>query len=317
MKIRTNIDLSDVSKASMIARRIPIPKSFMTFEMSPEKAHIFANKYAIKKKLIVSEEEIYVEEFRIDSPMTKYVQGGLDSRDGMITSWTKNIGKSISLENILIPDIIIGTLIEGMNIDAYIEKVEANIVTNRTLLEVVTKEIQDFDAHAPQRAMAKQIYDSEQEKLRVEKETKEAEERTIQEAVKAKEKEAIEEAKKKRIAWAQDHGSDRLLKGLLHGHTCKKLYETELGESLIANSDYEYDQENKVEEKGRSCPSLAALEEVERIEKTEGLSASAVWLPEGLTELHKDPEEYNEPESGCEAVKIDVKGTAGYWYKTF
>lgn len=317
MKIRTNIDLGDASKASMIANRISIPKPFMTFEMSPEKAHIFANKYTSKHKLIVSEEEIYVEEFRIDSPMTKYVQGGIDSRDGMITSWTKKVGESIGLANILVPDIVAGTLIDGMNIDAYIEKIEERIITNQTLLEEVTKEIQDFDTHAPQRASAKQIYDIEQEKLRVEKETREIEERTVQEAIKAKEKEATEEARKKQIAWAQEHGSDRLRKGLEHGHACKKLYETELGENLIADSEYEYDRENKVEEKGRSCPSLMALEEVERIEKIEGLSASVVWLPEGLTEIHKDPEEYNEPESGCEAVMIDVKGTAGYWYKTF
>lgn len=142
-------------------------------------------------------------------------------------------------------------------------------------------------------------------------------EKTKAEAEKAKQATEAEIKQKEMIAWAQEHGSDRLRKGLEHGYTCKKLYETELGEYLIQDNEYEYDRDSKVEDKDRSCPSLEALEEVERIEKIEGLSASVVWLPEGLSEIHKDPEGYSESESDCEAVRIDVKGTAGYWYKTF
>ena len=145
----------------------------------------------------------------------------------------------------------------------------------------------------------------------------EAEEKAKAEEEKKKQAAEAEAKHKQRIAWAQEHGSERLRKGLEQGYACNKLYETELGEFLIADGEYEYDRDNKVEEKDRSCPSLDALNEIERIDQIDGLSAKVVWLPEGLGELHRDPDKYFEPESGREAVRIDVKGTAGYWFKNF
>lgn len=161
----------------------------------------------------------------------------------------------------------------------------------------------------------KEAYRIRKEKEAVEKAEKDAAEAKTKAEQAKEEGEAEEKRRLERLEWAKHRGSDRLLKGLQHGHRCVKLYETEFGEYLIQDSDYVYDRDNKVETKNRSCPSLEALEEVERIEKIEGLSASVVWLPDGIWELHKD--ESCEPDSGCEAVSVDVKGTYGYWYKTF
>ncbi len=130
-----------------------------------------------------------------------------------------------------------------------------------------------------------------------------------------KDAEYKESRRLERLAWAQQHGSDRLRKGLEHGHACTKLYETEFGRHLIGDGGYVYDRDGRVETKDRSCPSIEALEEAEHIEKTKGLSVSIVWLPEGTWELHKD--ETCEPDAGCEAVRVDVRDTAGYWYKMF
>jgi len=161
----------------------------------------------------------------------------------------------------------------------------------------------------------KEAYRIRKEKEAVEKAEKEAAEAITKAEQAIKDAEVEEKLRADRLEWAKKHGSDRLLKGFQHGHRCVKLYESELGEYLIQDSDYLYDRDNNVETKNRSCPSLKALEEVERIEKIEGLSAAAVWLPEGTWALYKD--ESCEPDSGCEAVSIDVKNTRGYWYKTF
>jgi hypothetical protein len=199
----------------------------------------------------------------------------------------------------------------------YLEKMEGQMAENQNRYDEMQAQIADFPNHAPQREAAKQAYEAEQGKLRLEKEATDAAEKATKYMEATKASEEKEKKRLERLAWAQEHGSERLRKGLEHNHNCGKLFETEFGEHLIQDNDYEYDREAKVENKDRSCPSLVSLEEVERIEKIEGLFASVVWLPEGLTELHKDPEEYNEPESGCEAARIDVKGTAGYWYKKY
>ncbi len=157
---------------------------------------------------------------------------------------------------------------------------------------------------------------TERENKEKEKAEKEAQELAKKEAEAAKiaaEKEARRQA---RLIWAREHGSVRLLKGLEQGYNCIKLYETELGTFLLGD-EYEYDRDNRVDDKDHACPPLEALEEVERLQGVEGVDPDIVWLPQGLSELHNDPDDYNEPESGCGAVRVDVKGTQGYWYRKF
>jgi len=317
MKIETNVEIGEQSKAAMIANKVPIPKLFLTFEMSAEKAHIFASAYASYRKLIVSEQTIYAEDFRIVAPETKKVQYGIDHKDGYISSWKQEVGKTIHLANVLRPDIISGVLTEGMNIDIYLEKIEAQITENQKLFDKAQAELAEFEAHAPQREQAKQAYEAEQARANAEREAKEKAEREAKEAEKAKINAEKEAKRLARLEWAKEYGSEHLQKGLEQGYDCIKQYDIELGEYLIKDSAYEYDRENLVDTKDRSCPSLDALCEAERINEIEGLAATIVWLPDGLYELHKDPDEYSEPENGCEAVSVDVKGTSGYWYKTF
>ncbi len=233
--------------------------------------------------------------------------------DGSISSTEK---AQLDMEYIDLEEIAINKMIAEQTFTVNIDKEIADARAKNRIFsdEEIKNALQEGQERCDE---YKRQYQKKIEEEKTEREAKQAKEEVKANEEKAKQAAEAEIKQKEMLAWAQEHGSDRLRKGLEHGHACKKLYETELGEHLIQDNGYEYDRENKIEEKDRSCPSLAALEEVERIEKIEGLSASVVWLPEGLTELHKDPEEYYEPESGCEAVKVDVKGTAGYWYKTF
>lgn len=317
MKIRTEIRISNQSKAAMVANGIPIPESNMTFEMSTAKAHIFASPHARFNELLVTPEEIYTTEFYINNIETKYIAGGIDSKDGYITAYTTWVGTVIRLQDTLVEAIISGELKEGDSIDTYLEKVEEQMTENQRLYDQMQAQIAEFPAHAPQREAARKTYEAEQEKLRREKEAEDAKELARKADESRKVMEEKERRRQERLTWAREHGSERLRKGLEQEHTCIKLYEIELGEHLIADRDYEYDRENMVDEKNRSCPSLKALEEVERLNQIKGLSAQVVWLPEGLRELHKNTDECFEPGVGCEAVKVDVAGTSGYWYKKY
>lgn len=299
--------LSDRQKANIVSRGEPISRNNLHFEMDVRYAATLSklsNLYGDHFK--VNEEPPYI---YFDNYTKQESVNGYDEN----SKW-KELIPNRNLADLLADKYANGEIQLGGNVDSImqemtniyqrIDEIYAN--TNRIDAEKRVREEEERPAKEAREKAEKE-----------EKDKKDAEEKAKAEADKAKQAAEAEIRQKEMLAWAQEHGSDRLRKGLEHGHTCKKLYETELGEHLIQDHDYQYDRENKVEEKGRSCPSLVALEEVERIEKIEGLSASVVWLPEGLTEIHKDPEEYNEPEGGCEAVRIDVRGTAGYWYKTF
>jgi len=299
--------LSDRQKARVVSRGEQISRNNLYFEMDARYAATLSklsNMYGEHFK--VNEEPLYI---YFDNYTRQESVNGYDENG----KW-KELIPNRNLADLLAEKYANGDIQLGENVDSIMQELD-DIYQHIDEIHANTKRI-EAEKQRKEEEERPEKEAREKAELEVRRKT-EAEEKAKAEAEKAKQATEAKIKQKEMLAWAQEYGSDRLKKGLEHGHACKKLYETELGENLIADSEYEYDRENKVDEKGRSCPSLVALEEVERIEKIEGLSASVVWLPEGLTELHKDPEEYNEPKSGCEAVKIDVKGTAGYWYKTF
>ncbi len=159
-------------------------------------------------------------------------------------------------------------------------------------------------------------YREKREKEYRDREEKELAEKAQKEAEAAKIAAEKEEKRQARLAWAREHGSERLRKGLEQGYSCIKKYESELG-YFILGIEYEYDRDDNVEDKDHACPPLEALNEVERLQGIEGIESTIVWLPQGLSELHNDPDDYNEPESGCGAVRVKVEGTRGYWYRKF
>jgi hypothetical protein len=254
----------------------------------------------------VNEEPLHI---YIDSTTYQGEQHGYDEHG----NWVQLIGNTNVVE-LLADKYADGEIAIGGNIDHIMQelsdtyqRIDQIVANNKTIAD--EKKRKEEEEHPAKEARKKAELE--------ERNKKDDEEKAKAEADKAKQAEEAELRQKEMLAWAQEHGSERLRKGLEQGYTCIKLYETELGEFLIADSDYEYDRDDKVEVKGRSCPSLDALNEAERINQIEGLSGEVKWLPEGLSELHKDPDpdEYFEAEGGCEAVFVDVKATSGYWYK--
>lgn len=299
--------LSDRQKASIVSRGEQLSRNNLYFEMDARYAATLSklsNIYGEHFKVNVDPISIYFDDYIRQESVNGYDEDG---------KW-KEMMPSRSLANLLADKYANGEIQLGGDVNSIMQEF-ADIYQRIDEIHANTERID-----AKKRLKEEEERPAKEARERAEKEEtdkKDAEEKAKAEADKAKQAAEAEIRQKEMFAWAQDHGSSRLRKGLEHGHACKKLYETELGEHLIQDNGYEYDREDQVEVKGRSCPSLVALEEVERIEKIEGLSASVVWLPEGLTALHKDPEKKNKPESGCEAVKIDVKGTAGFWYKVW
>ncbi|OPY56067.1 MAG: hypothetical protein A4E49_00301 [Methanosaeta sp. PtaU1.Bin112] len=115
-------------------------------------------------------------------------------------------------------------------------------------------------------------------------------------------------------AWIEANGSERLKLGVARGYNCEKLYTLELCDSLPENFALDYD--NKVRTKERSCPSLAALQLCEELEKAElpfVAAITVVWLPCGLNDLLSDEDRYLEgPPRGGEAIEIKVNGHYAY-----
>lgn len=299
--------LSESQKAKIVARGETLSRNNLYFEMDTKYAATLARLYnAYGEHFKVEEEPLYI---FFDDYTSQDNQYGYNEEG----AWVKLVdSKNIAL--LLAERYADGEIALGGNVDAIMQELADTyqrideIRANNKIVEAEKKRKEEEERPAREA----------QEKAEKEKRAKEeAEKKAKAEEEKARQAAEAETKRQQRIAWAKEHGSERLRKGLEQGHACIKLYETELGEYLIADRNYEYDRDNKVELKDRSCPSLDALNEVERINQIEGLSASTVWLPEGLTEIHKDPEEYFELESGCEAVRIDIRGTAGYWYKKF
>lgn len=299
--------LSESQKANIVSRGEQISHNNLYFEMDARYAATLSRM-----------ENIYGEHFKVnEEPL--YIYFDTYTRQESVYGYDEN-GKwkevipNRNLARLLAERYAEGDIQLGGNVDGIMQEM-ADIYQRIDEIHANTKRI---DTERKIKEEKERPAKEAKERAELEESNKrDAEKRVKAEADKVKQAAEVELRQREMLAWAKEHGSDRLRKGLEHGYACKKLYETELGAHLIADNDYEYDRENKVEEKGRSCPSLAALEEVERIEEIEGLSASVVWLPEGFTELHKDPEEHNEPNLGCEAVRIDVKGTGGYWFKKF
>lgn len=295
IEIPTKI-LTNGQRGNIIARNEKIPESRLFFEVDSKYAGLISNLYNAYNSdhFTIDNEKMFMDSYVSWEPRGTY---------GKIEPATRIAEKYASGE------IALGGSVDTIFAEIQLKEAEkqeqlreeARIEKENAAKELIEKPLRE--AREKIAAEEKKRTDEEQ-KLRVEEENKKN----------AADKEA---ERQKMLAWAQEHGSDRLKKGLRQGYRCNKLYQTEYGAWLIANDSYEYDFKDIVSEKDHACPTLEALEEVERVQIWDGVTATIVYLPEGLTELHKVPDEYDEPEGGCEAVRVDVKGTAGYWYRTF
>jgi hypothetical protein len=320
MKIETRIQLSDESKAKMISEGFELPPADIIFEMSPLYAAIFAAEGIKYENLIVhTSDYIYVRSVNTKkiTPIEEVLYG-IDSKGGIInTRYVSSVGEEKTLESILVPDIQSGKLKPGMNIDQYIQQLEVIRINNIAALQKVNEEVAEFPNHAPQREAARRAYEAEQNKIQKEKDDVAKAERLKTDAEALRQSAEKETRRLARLAWAQEHGSARLRKGLEQGYSCIKQYEEEFSR-FVLGEDYVWDRDNVVEEKTRSCPSLKALEIVEILIKDKRIgqgNADVQWLPDGLSALVKDEDWDEDTKQGCEAISVNIKGITGLWYK--
>lgn len=182
-----------------------------------------------------------------------------------------------------------------------IEDTYYNVININHILDIIKHRHDQWPAANAQAA----ILEEQRKKLYAEQEARyieESKQKDEQQRAQRKEAEAKEaELLVKQLAWIKEHGSDRLKKSFEKNYKCKKLYLLERLKHDVGNYVLDYDA--KIERKDRSCPSMEALLEVERIEKIEGITeAKVVWLPYGTA-----IEDYNDASEGIEAKFF------GYW----
>lgn len=137
---------------------------------------------------------------------------------------------------------------------------------------------------------------------------KQAEEKAKAEA----EAKAEEKFKAQSLAWAREHGSERLKKGMAKGYRCKQAFIREYCEQALG-AGWRYDWNGNISTKDRSCPSLEALNLTEELEKDAWISdVRIVWLPKGYEEL-SEPEDIDPEAEGFEAIEAKFLGY--YIYK--
>lgn len=136
-----------------------------------------------------------------------------------------------------------------------------------------------------------------------------AREEAMREAVrreneKQREAEAAAKAERDAVksAWINEHGSDHLRRAFARGHDCQRPYVIERAAKEAPG--YVVDFENSAEWKARSYPSVAALDEVDGLEKSEPPlgDTEIVWLTSAAKASRDDDDLYGyEP---CEAIVI-------------
>ena len=103
-----------------------------------------------------------------------------------------------------------------------------------------------------------------------------------------------------RLAWAEEHGSDRLKRGLRAGHDCARLYYQE--RAAVEYPGYVYDHDDSASWNARACPSAAALDELDAVKAAHpGVTIKIVWLTTPPASGDERDEEWQE----CEAVVVD------------
>lgn len=294
--------LSDTQKANIVSRGEPLSRNNLYFEMDARYAATLSKlSYIYGGHFKVNEEPLYI---YFDNYTRQESVNGYDENG----KW-KELIPDKNLADVLADTYANGEIQLGGNVDSIMQE-----------MTDIYQRIDEIRANTKRIDAEKRLKEEEERPAKEAREKAEKEEKYKKDA---EEKAKAEADKTKKAAemlvWAQEHGSERLQKGLGQGHRCEKLYAIEHGAWLLNDSDYELDYNSDVGEKDRSCPSLAALEEVEKMKKIDGIEkAKVVWLPNGLQELHKDSEGYiEEQEDGCEAVRVDVENISGMWYKKF
>jgi hypothetical protein len=297
MKIRTIVNLTEHHKARIVSRNENLPQRICTFEISPEKAEIISRLRGT---------------FKLESSMDGVVvhaTGDEYSYQRLQVDEIKDAHGNVAQETILLQDVLAeayttGTIKDGSNIDFALDIMAVAMARREIIIENNLTIEADKARKEEEERPAKEAQARKEAREKAERDRIEAAEKARKDAENRARNEAVEAEKK---AWIEENGSERLRKGYAMGYRCQKTYEIERAQSILG-SDYVRDSK-EVEEKDRSCPSLEALNEVERLKSVIQKEAVVVWLPHGLS---------GEDESGCEAVKADPGAfSRHYFFRVF
>lgn len=282
MKLQTQVALSESQKAQIVARGEELTDEY-TFDMSRKYAAVFSRLHGYTTSYSVSNDLIQI------NAIDELYAGESFSEKEYISDIFKSALAS-------------GTLKDTGSCDAIMQKILQILDMQKVAREEVKAKI---ERERPARE-AKEAREAEEKRIAKEaRDAKEAERESTENA----EREA---AKAGKLAWIEAHGSERLQKGIAAGYHCQKIYVGERGNTDLG-SGYTLDYDSDIETKARSCPSLEALNEAERLTEA-GIKAKVVWLPHG-TELADEDDYCDSEPSGCEAVEATILGN--WFYKTF
>jgi len=288
MKLRIEATFSESQKAQIVARGDEIG-SIYTFEMLRKYATVFSATSAHSKAFRVSNDEIEV-----------VLLGEL-----RIQEYRDAEGRWIGTHHIK-PDfcnaIADGTLQDAASCDPIMQKIakllDAKEAARQAAIEKAERNAEQAERERPERETREAL---EAEQKRIAKEARDAE-KAEREAI---EKAERDHAKAEKLDWIEAHGSEQLRKGTAAGYNCQKQYIIErVARDLGA--EYLLDHSEAIKTKDRSCPSLEALEEVERAAEIAGYTAKVVWLPNGFRD--EDLEAYMGYDEPCEAVEARFQG---------
>lgn len=295
MKLSMNVALSEAQKAQIIARGEDIGKDY-TFEMTRKYAAIFSRIRGYSG-YATSDDEIAIsniEELRV--PQYSEIGGG----------WHD----TFHIYSYFYAAIAAGTLQDGANCDPIMQAIEkqldAHDAAKQAEREQDERKKAERKAEKAEREKPENIEKAERiaEEKRIAKEVEDAKEAERKAAKQAE----IKTAKAEKLAWIEVSGSERLRKGIAAGYHCQKIYVAERGNSELGDA-YRLDYASDIATKDRSCPTLEALAEAERL-TTEGIKAKVVWLPDGFSD---EPDDYHEGYEPCEAVEVILLGN--YFYR--
>jgi hypothetical protein len=296
MKIKTIVNLSEAQKARIVSRKEQLPQRICTFELSPEKAEIISRLKGTYTVTGADADVLITATYSSENIQIDETYGYNQNQD-----W-KVVQERIMLKDVLAEAYATGTIAEGANIDFALDLMQ-EAYSHRETIEKNNDAVRaERERKEEQERPAKEAREKAEKEAKAERdriESQEAEKKKAEEKIR---NDAIEAEK---AAWIQQNGSERLKKGYEMGYNCQKLYATERAQSILGDG-YQRKHED-ADERDRSCPTLEALEEVERLKGIITKEAEIVWLPHGID---------GQDESGSEAVKADPGNyTQHYFYK--
>lgn len=125
-----------------------------------------------------------------------------------------------------------------------------------------------------------------------------------------------EEERLEQLAWAREHGSERLVKCLEQKYPCSRLYKLE--RAAVEFAGFTLDLQRKAEISDKICPSLDALTLRENVLAAHPeLDVTIVWLTKAPQEDSQMQDDYDEEDEfePCEAIMVDSPEFSDYLYR--